>query len=91
MSAVEPANCVDCGIDTTPCTGKRGCRHKGRWEWYMVHNHLWARAGMRDGFLCIGCLEKRLGRALQRADFTEAPVNDPGHLWHTARLEARLH
>jgi hypothetical protein len=42
MSAI----CSDCGGDTTPCTGKRGCRHAGRWEYYMVHNEVWARAGM---------------------------------------------
>ena len=62
------ALCKDCGMDTTPCTGKRGCRHAGRWEWYMVRDRIWAQAGMpvyevslpehRD-FLCIGCLEAR--------------------------------
>ena len=29
-------------MDTMPCTGKRGDRHKGRWEYYMVHDKLWA-------------------------------------------------
>src|SRR5215813_2211105 len=58
------AICEDCGMDTTPCTGKRGCRHRGRWEYYMVHDALWRKAKMRSGFLCIGCLERRLGRML---------------------------
>jgi hypothetical protein len=54
--------CVDCGIDTTP--GKRGRRHTGGWEHYMVHSEVWTLAGMKKGFLCIGCLEKRIGREL---------------------------
>lgn len=28
-----------------------------------------------EGFLCISCLERRLGRELVRADFIDAPVN----------------
>jgi hypothetical protein len=27
----------------------------------MVHKHVWEAAGMTAGFLCIGCLEARLG------------------------------
>jgi hypothetical protein len=27
--------------------------------------------------LCIGCLERRLGRTLCASDFTNAPINDP--------------
>jgi hypothetical protein len=80
--------CIDCGVDTTPCTGKRGCRHKGRHEYYMVRDRVWAEAGMRTGivyhyggggdYLCIGCLEQRIGRKLHFADFTDVPVNHPG-------------
>jgi hypothetical protein len=83
------ATCHDCGTDTAPCTGKRGCRHKGRWEWgYMIHDSLWAAAGAGDGFLCIGCLERRLGRRLTPADFTAAPINEADP-WDTPRLAAR--
>jgi hypothetical protein len=45
----------------------------------MVHDHLWYAAGMKKpdgGFLCIGCLEGRLGRGLCCDDFTDAPLND---------------
>jgi hypothetical protein len=87
MSAI----CTDCGVDTAPCTGERGCRHAGRLEYYMVTEKIWALSGMTDGFLCIGCLERRIGRPLCRLDFTGAPINDPGHPWDTPRLaEAKL-
>ena len=50
----------------------------------MVHAELWYRAvpeefnarGMTI-FLCIGCLEARIGRRLIRADFTDCPLNRP--------------
>lgn len=89
---LAPAPCKDCGTDTTPCTNRAGCRHAGRWEWYMVLPAIWAAVGMtvHGGFLCIGCLEKRLGRQLRAADFTVAPINMVGHPWSSARLEAAL-
>lgn len=91
--------CVDCSVDTTPCTGKRRCRHAGKWEHYMVTAEVWRAAGMpaptvrgydeSDGdFLCVGCLEGRLGRVLVPADFTRAPINGPSP-WDTPRLAAR--
>jgi hypothetical protein len=63
------AQCVDCGADTTPENGDH--------EYYMVGDGLWQAAGMDAGYLCIGCLEKRLGRELLAADFIDAPVNTP--------------
>jgi hypothetical protein len=82
--------CQDCGVDTTPCTGQRGCRHGGRWEHYMVHNSLWRAAGMDVGILCIGCLEARIGRRLNPGDFTPARINDADDSWNTPRLASRL-
>lgn len=46
----------------------------------MVHASLWplpkANVVTEVGyFLCVGCLERRLGRLLTPADFTDAPVN----------------
>lgn len=39
-------------------------------ERYMLLPEIWAAAGMGwDGYLCIGCCERRLGRRLTRADF----------------------
>ena len=51
--------CLDCGVDTDAID-----------EYYRVTNELWARANPdRAGMLCIGCLEKRLGRELTPDDF----------------------
>ena len=42
-----------------------------RCEVYTVRSSVWAAAGMKPygGCLCIGCLEKRLGRKLTPKDF----------------------
>ena len=55
----------------------------------MVHDALWRAAGNVRGYLCIGCLERRLGRQLVAADFTDAVVNRLEH-WHAPRLAAAL-
>jgi hypothetical protein len=95
---MNEAVCIDCGAATAPCTGRRGCRHVGRWELYMVHDSIWITAGMpfvmvyaRDGetgYLCVGCLEGRLGRQLHPQDFTDAPINEPSPR-DTPRLAVR--
>jgi hypothetical protein len=78
--------CADCGIATQPDSD-------GEDEYYLVDDRVWKAAGMGplDGFLCIGCIERRLGRQLRACDFTDAPVNAwtllPGS---TARLRDRL-
>jgi hypothetical protein len=95
------APCADCGILTLP--GYRtpaGPRATSRAEFYMIHDDLWQFVTGPCGwhlFLCIGCLEWRLGRRLTPDDFTAAPVNDlwytdDGHLWswRSPRLVARL-
>jgi hypothetical protein len=64
----------------------------------MVHDRVWwlARAPER-GYLCIGCLEARLGRTLHRGDFTPCRLNDlsyhrPDRAWwyRSDRLRDRL-
>jgi hypothetical protein len=43
----ERSICVDCLTDTcSGWSGKRGCRHKGRREYYMVRNAVCAKAGI---------------------------------------------
>jgi hypothetical protein len=60
-------------------------------EVYQVRDAVWKRAGMEPegGCLCIGCLEKRLGRRLKPKDFPhDAGLNDP-RVPGTARLQKR--
>jgi len=58
------------------------------WEVYTVRDAVWKAADMAPmgGCLCIGCLEKRLGRRLKPKDFPRHSFNNmPG----TARLIER--
>ena len=65
--------CRDCKIDTLS-------------EYYMVHDETWGHVGdARDDLLCIGCLERRLGRRLYAEDFTQAPINRPAYSWDDSR------
>jgi hypothetical protein len=84
--------CNDCGVNTVPLEGDR--------EYYEVHDYLWthdARApgigqsdhGIDGFYLCVGCLETRLGRQLKRADFKSMPANMPSP-WLSLRLNDRL-
>jgi len=58
----------------------------------MVHDAVWTAAGLAkdDGYLCVGCLERRLGRQLVARDFTAARINNPDHPFKTPRLASRL-
>ena len=82
---VELWLCVDCGVNTHPgCTSGPEFRlalamgakevevtFDGETEVYHVKDAIWEQAGMRpwNGCLCIGCLEKRIGRQLRAKDF----------------------
>lgn len=71
--------CVDCGVTVVAKTGPV--------ENYMVHDSVWTEAGMGRGFLCVNCIESRLGRGLTGADFPiELPINYPGQQRDTPRL-----
>jgi hypothetical protein len=81
--------CADCGLGVIAAG-----------EWYMVKDEVWeaAWAGRREPWharrgqqiLCIGCLEKRLGRTLMACDFTRYPVNNPSKSNISDRLRSRL-
>lgn len=72
--------CLDCGVDT----GKIG-------EFYFIKTELWLKiVGAIKGMLCIGCLEKRLGRMLCKRDFTDATINNPRFVSKSQRLMSRL-
>lgn len=54
--------CIDCGFDTFQN------------EYYVVKDEIWP-IKQNGGMLCIGCLEKRIGRSLTKDDFTDCLVN----------------
>jgi hypothetical protein len=70
-------DCIDCDLGT-------------RREYYMVRDEVWAAAGAPEGCLCIACLEQRIGRQLDHADFTDAPVNRNVRPNTSRRLISRL-
>jgi hypothetical protein len=59
-------------------------------EYYMVHDSMWERHGVDLDMLCIGCLEKRIGRILKKTDFTKYPVNTDLTMRRSSRLRTRL-
>jgi hypothetical protein len=71
-------NCLDCKINTRSIN-----------EYYMVHSRVWSIVNpKRHGMLCIGCLENRLCRTLNKRDFTDCPVNKSRN--QSERLKNRL-
>ena len=46
-------------------------------EDFMLTDEVWKITNPRVvGRLCIGCVEKKLGRSLHNYDFTDSPLND---------------
>lgn len=59
--------CLDCQVDT----GKAG-------EHYMLIQETWELTGLgKFGMLCIGDVEKRIGRKLVASDFNNSYLNKP--------------
>jgi hypothetical protein len=63
------------GYWKTPCDGCSGYNMP-----YMIQFELWKQvAGPTDDFLCLNCVEQRLGRKLNASDFLEhktLPINN---------------
>lgn len=76
MKEDTEALCKDCGLDVAPQD-----EESGTWHWYMVHDHVWLQSGLGkdDGYLCVPCLEARIGRLLSADDFPRLPINNPDH------------
>lgn len=84
----NPFVCVDCNVDTSITNGICEYYNVHNFVWCeafgfdplevldkndgydILHIHC-----QDVGMLCIGCLEQRLGRTLERDDFSSAPVN----------------
>lgn len=65
MSSRKKFHCLDCKVDT----GKIG-------EHYMLKDSVWFKVHSSNvGMLCIGCLERRLGRQVTKQDFNDSHVN----------------
>ena len=65
MEESESYYCMDCGVDTLEIK-----------EFYMIQDELWAQINPQlEGLLCIGCVEKRLGRKLKPGDFPSYETN----------------
>ena len=62
----DAAPCTDCGLDVM-AAGEYG---------YMLVPEVWEASRGGEGFLCVGCLENRLGRRLTHRDFDPTiPLN----------------
>lgn len=68
--------CADCGMETWPT------------ETFMLADEVWAEARGGRRCLCVGCVEDRLARVLEPADFPALPLNDDAEL-DTVRLRLR--
>jgi hypothetical protein len=85
ISQDGPPYCFECGADLFEI---------GEFS-YVVRRDLWLaavpwEAGGMFNFLCIGCLEDRLGRQLTADDFPDdIPMNFDSRQWRSERLQAR--
>ena len=101
----ESGLCIDCGYNTFPGAPPRELaeflmKRDGdvpmaitvECEVYIVKNKVWKAAGMEPwgGCLCVGCLEKRIGRKLKPKDFERNHVFYHPDLPRTERLRDRL-
>lgn len=72
--------CLDCNVDT-------GKAH----EHYMLKDEVWLSVvDSIVGMLCIDCIEKRLGRKLNKTDFNDSHVNNPKLYPMSDKLRSRL-
>jgi hypothetical protein len=73
--------CLDCDQNTSDMA-----------EYYMVYDEVWLSVvtSKSNGMLCVGCLEARLGRELNRNDFTHAPINAGIFFKQSDRLKDRV-
>jgi hypothetical protein len=88
------ARCHDCRVDTLDMPGRSEYYLT---EYYMVHDDVWAQAGMdvASGFLCVRCLQRRLGRPLTGDDLIDAGCNLPSTgndtlLLHALKVAAEI-
>ena len=72
--------CQDCTIDVYKSDGV-----------FMLEDNIWNSIyPSTDGFLCIKCIEKRLGRELTKEDFNDSYVNRKSFGTKSLLLSTRL-
>lgn len=64
------APCDDCGTHLMP-RDDAGQPVPNAWEWYLLEDGLWESVADGARFLCIGCVERRLGYRLAASDFKQ--------------------
>ena len=76
-----PPRCADCSVETYSIG-----------QGYMVEHSIAAQAGIgrHDGYLCIGCLERRLGRKLTHDDFMDVPINTMTEFYRPGRTTLQI-
>jgi hypothetical protein len=73
-------DCLDCGVDTVEID-----------EYYGLRSPVWLEANPTDdGMLCIGCVERRLGRQLVPTDFIQSARSPESQWRRSERLQARM-
>lgn len=86
VNIYDDTTCADCGMETNHFNTD----DRFDSEWYMVKNEIWAAATAERpaNFLCVGCLERRIGRKLTPDDFKDVPGN---YTWpRSSRLDSRM-
>lgn len=68
------------------------CTRNTKFEHYFVNNNVWfVQAKMPEqGMLCVDCIEHRIGRRLNKFDFTDAHINNPRTNQMTDKLRSRI-
>ena len=77
LNRAESEQCAAAQIAAGKRNWKIPASFDSRAETYMVRDAVWKAAGMEPygGCLCIGCLERRIGRRLMPDDFGEHVFN----------------
>lgn len=63
--------CATCGVSTTPASS-RGVQRA-----LLVREEIFSTAAL-DGYICVRCIEQRIGRQLTDADYEPASANNGG-------------
>lgn len=80
MRSGRTYHCADCCADLAVLGA----------DYYMVQHSLWRLFGAGRGYLCIPCLESRMGRRLTREDFLDCLLTREPRLSGSLRVLSRL-